>query len=370
MTDIQRKPGAAIDIRSVSKSYDDNLALAHVDLSIRAGEFITLLGASGSGKSTLLNIIAGFLPPTSGTIIIDDREVTGVPPHKRGLGMVFQNYALFPHMNVFENVAFSLRRRRVPKAEIGTAVREALELVELGHLAERRPSQLSGGQQQRIALARAIVFRPSVLLLDEPLGALDKRLRDQLQGELKSLHQELGITFVLVTHDQEEALSMSDRVALMRDGEIAQVGPPRELYEFPQERYVAEFLGESNLLHGAVRDGVFEYGTDRFRLPADFTERSVLSSSLLIRPENISIVPVSSGGAESLPLNRVEARVVDVTYLGSTSRVEVRLNDDRRFVVRLPSATLDTALVRPGQSVDCAWHPDQGVLFAEDRLLA
>ena len=237
-----------VQLRALTKRYDETLAVDAIDASINAGEFFSLLGPSGCGKTTTLRMIAGFVRPTSGEILLDGSDVAQVPPHRRNVHTVFQNYALFPHLNVFDNIAFGLRRQKVAKGEVRQRVEEALELVELGGMAARRPQQLSGGQQQRVALARALVLRPAVLLLDEPLGALDAKIRKQLRLELKALQEEVGITFVFVTHDQEEALSMSDRVAVMSAGRIEQIGTPAEVYESPATVFVADFLGVSNLM--------------------------------------------------------------------------------------------------------------------------
>src|ERR1700742_4276985 len=241
-----------VELRSLTKRYDEVVAVDAIDATVNAGDFFPLLGPSGCGKTTTLRMIAGFERPTSGEILLDGVDVSSVPPHQRNVHTVFQNYALFPHLNVFDNVAFGLRRRKVGRDEVRQRVQESLELVELGDLGARKPNQLSGGQQQRVALARALVLRPAVLLLDEPLGALDAKIRKQLRIELKTLQEEVGITFVFVTHDQEEALSMSDRVAVMSDGRIEQVGTPAEVYEDPATVFVADFLGISNLMDGAV----------------------------------------------------------------------------------------------------------------------
>src|ERR1700742_5154827 len=237
-----------VELRSLTKRYDEVVAVDAIDATVNAGDFFPLLGPSGCGKKTTLRMIAGFVRPTDGEILLDGVDVAQVPPHQRNVHTVFQNYALFPHLNVFDNVAFGLRRRKVAKDEAKRRVEEALTLVELGGYASRRPQQLSGGQQQRVALARALVLRPAVLLLDEPLGALDAKIRKQLRLELKALQEEVGITFVFVTHDQEEALSMSDRVAVMNNGRIDQVGTPAEVYEDPASVFVADFLGVSNLM--------------------------------------------------------------------------------------------------------------------------
>ncbi len=345
--------GAAVSVRGIAKSYRGARALDGVDLEIRAGEFLTLLGSSGSGKSTLLNIIAGFCTATSGQVIVDGEDLTKVAPHKRDLGMVFQHYALFPHMSVFDNVAFPLRRRKTSKEDIAQRVQEALDVVELGHLTKRMPSELSGGQQQRVALARAIVFRPRLLLLDEPLGALDRRLREQLQLEVKRLHRDLGITFVFVTHDQEEALAMSDRIALLRDGQIVQIGTPEELYERPAELYAAQFLGESNVFPGVVESGTFRDEASGAELGC--TSRTADGpGSLVVRPENLDVTLLG----QPLPMghNALSGTISEVTYLGSVVRVEVTLPDGRRLVAR--TGTAQRGLV-VGASAVATWSNDR-----------
>src|SRR6266567_8624280 len=241
---------ACVAVRDLSKSYGPATAVSGVSINVRAGEFLSLLGPSGSGKTTLLMMIAGFEAPTAGAIHIDDRDITELAPNKRNIGMVFQRYALFPHMSVADNIAFPLRMRRTPKAEIRRRVEAALALVQLEEYGGRLPSQLSGGQQQRIAVARALVFEPPVLLMDEPLGALDKNLREQMQIEIKRIQQSLGVTVIYVTHDQEEALTMSDRIAVMRNGCLEQIGSPTELYDNPATSFVADFVGKTNFLEG------------------------------------------------------------------------------------------------------------------------
>ncbi|WP_456695350.1 ABC transporter ATP-binding protein [Aeromicrobium sp. P5_D10] len=354
-------PGARVRVTGVTKHYKEVVALDDLSIDIEAGEFITLLGASGSGKSTLLSIIAGFMTPTTGSVEVGGEDLTRVPPYRRGLGMVFQNYALFPHMSVFDNVAFPLRRRKVAKSQVAERVQKALDTVELGHLASRMPQQLSGGQQQRVALARAIVFEPRVLLLDEPLGALDKRLRDQLQFELKRLHKELGITFVFVTHDQEEALAMSDRIALMRDGRIIQIDAPRDLYEKPVERYAAEFLGESNILEGVIHEGSFDRLGVSLRL-ARSAAASVNGSALLIRPEHLGLY--AAGTEVPAEHNALPGTVRELVYLGSTRRVEVVLDDGQHVVARTPIDPRGGGPI-PGDPVMVAWDRDCGVLLAD-----
>jgi len=249
-----------IALRGVRKSYGDVIALQAIDLDIAAGEFLTLLGPSGSGKTTLLMIIAGFIRPDAGSIRIAEREILLVPPHRRDIGLVFQNYALFPHMSVGENVAFPLRYRKMSRPEMQSRVQRALDLVRLGGFEDRRVHQLSGGQSQRVALARALVFEPAILLMDEPLSALDKKLRENMQGELKALHERLGTTTVYVTHDQREALTMSTRIAVMKSGAIVQVGRPLDVYERPDSHFVADFMGESQFLEVQYgRDGTISY---------------------------------------------------------------------------------------------------------------
>ena len=261
-TDAGDSGGEAIRLEGVTKRFGDFTAVDAIDLSIPRGEFFSLLGPSGCGKTTTLRMLAGFEVPTEGRILLEGEPVEDVPPYKRNVNMVFQSYALFGHLDVADNVAFGLKRRKVPKDEIGRRVDEALELVSLGSRAKSRPSELSGGQRQRVALARALVNRPAVLLLDEPLGALDLKLRRQMQVELKQIQREVGITFVYVTHDQEEALSMSDRIAVMSDGRIAQCGAPEEVYEHPTEEFVAGFIGISNMIEGVVDGpGTVKIGT-------------------------------------------------------------------------------------------------------------
>lgn len=344
--------GAPIRIREVRKVYRDIAVLHNVSLDIEAGEFLTLLGASGSGKSTLLNVLAGFIKSDGGRVEVDDRDLTSVPPHKRGLGMVFQHYALFPHMSVAENVAFALKRQKVRKDEVKRRVAEALDLVELGHLGERTPAQLSGGQQQRVALARAIVFRPRVLLMDEPLGALDKMLREQLQLEIRRLHKDLGITFVFVTHDQDEAITMSDRIALLREGEIVQVGTPAELYNEPNCRYAAEFIGVSNIFTGSVEGSMFvdSVNVQKYRLRG---EHDAAGTSLLVRPERLRVSIPEFATPDSC--DRVEATVTDCVYLGSDRSVHVRTAGGDQLVARTSVPRADDGIF-PGADVTVYWE--------------
>ena len=313
-----------VQLRALTKRYDETTAVDAIDADITAGEFFSLLGPSGCGKTTTLRMIAGFVRPTEGEIVLDGVDVAQVPPHERNVHTVFQNYALFPHLNVFDNVAFGLRRRKVAKADIKRRVDESLDLVELSGYAGRRPQQLSGGQQQRVALARALVLRPAVLLLDEPLGALDAKIRKQLRLELKALQEEVGITFVFVTHDQEEALSMSDRVAVMSAGRIEQIGTPEEVYANPATVFVADFLGISNLMDAEAIDRGPEHCTVAV---GDFQLRAAcgdLSASgpvkIVARPERVQLLEHGAERGNCLP-GMIERTV----YVGATLQVMVRL---------------------------------------------
>ncbi len=354
--------GASIRIADISKRYGSEDVLDKVRLDIDGGEFLTLLGASGSGKSTLLNIVAGFTKPSHGNVEIDGHDLTRVPPHKRDLGMVFQNYALFPHLTVAANVAFPLKRRKVSRAQIKGKVDDALELVRLAELGDRKPDQLSGGQQQRVALARALVFGPRVLLMDEPLGALDKVLREQLQDEIRRLHRELGITVVFVTHDQDEALALSDRIALLRKGSIVQVGTPSELYDKPSCRYTAEFVGASNIFNGAVRDGQFreERTGATLRLPDDARSDC---RSILVRPEHLGVARRSDQvGPEH---DRITATVEDCVYLGSSRTVHARTADGLVLTSRT-SIPRDPDSMEPGARVELYWSVEDVRVLGPD----
>src|SRR3984957_5352679 len=289
--------GGHVQLESLTKRFDQTAAVQDISLEIGAGEFFSLLGPSGCGKTTTLRMVAGFEPPTTGKILLDGVDVANLPPHRRQVNTVFQSYALFPFLTVAENVAFGLKYKSVPKAELNTRVGEALELVQLTGYEKRRPNQLSGGQQQRVALGRALVLRPSVLLLDEPLGALDAKLRRTLQVELGALQKQVGITFLYVTHDQEEALTMSDRLAVMNHGRVAQLGTPEEVYNEPADAYVADFLGVSNLMDARVEQGSDGKGPCRLRL-GDFTLHAQAGQldatgavKLAIRPERIHVNP-------------------------------------------------------------------------------
>ncbi len=341
------------------KRFGEVEAVRELSLVIGDGEFFSLLGPSGCGKTTTLRLVAGFEEPTSGRILFGDRDVTQVPAHKRPVNTVFQSYALFPHLNVADNVAFGLRFKDVDKRERRRRVGEALELVHLQGFERRKPSQLSGGQQQRVALARALVLEPAVLLLDEPLGALDAKLRRSLQLELKSIQEAVGITFVYVTHDQEEALTMSDRMAVMADGLVEQLGTPREVYEEPATTFVADFLGVSNLMSGrAEGDGRARLGD--VVLVAERGERGARGDvRLTIRPERIRLEPAGSGGA-----NRLPGRVARVVYLGSVTQVFVQVGDERTLQVNAGPA--DGPPPEEGSEVAVHLPPDALRILAEE----
>ena len=316
--------GGHIELEDLCKQFDDVIAVNQMNLTVASGEFFSLLGPSGCGKTTTLRMIAGFEEATSGRILLDSVNLAQTPPHRRPVNTVFQAYMIFPHLNVYDNVAFGLRRQRVGRSDLRRRVGDALELVQLQQLAHRKPSQLSGGQQQRVALARALVLQPAVLLLDEPLGALDAKLRRQLQVELKALQQRVGITFVYVTHDQEEALTMSDRIAVMSDGIVEQVGTPREVYDEPTTEFVADFLGISNMISADAEPDAA--GGCRLRL-GEFTVRGQVGKTdsrgtvrFVVRPERVKLEPYDRGGE-----SRVPGIVEHLVYLGSATRVVVHL---------------------------------------------
>jgi spermidine/putrescine ABC transporter ATP-binding subunit len=332
----------AVELRRLTKRYGDETVVDAVAASIAPGEFFSLLGPSGSGKTTTLMMIAGFVRPDAGAILVDGADMTTVPPQKRGFGMVFQNYAIFPHLNVFENIAFPLRARRWAKEAIDERVAWALDLVQLGRFAERDVRQLSGGQQQRVALARAIVFHPPVVLMDEPLGALDKNLRFEMQVEIKEIQQRLGMTVLYVTHDQEEAMSMSDRIAILNHGRIDQVGPPGEVYERPANPFVGRFLGEANLIEGTV----IAQGGDivRLRLPSGRELRAPRNNScatgpglLFIRPERVEITPGTAAAADPAA-NMLAGRIRRCSFLGNILRYAVDLDGAAPITVDLQNA--------------------------------
>ncbi|HSD35284.1 MAG TPA: ABC transporter ATP-binding protein [Alphaproteobacteria bacterium] len=342
----------------VQKTYDgETLVVKDLDLDIRRGEFLTLLGPSGSGKTTTLMMLAGFEAPTNGRIELDDRPIDNVPPERRNIGMVFQNYALFPHMTVAENLAFPLQVRRMAKAEITQRVSRALEMVKLSGFSSRRPNQLSGGQQQRVALARALVFEPKLVLMDEPLGALDKQLREQMQLEIKHIHDRLGVTVVYVTHDQSEALTMSDRIAVFNDGLIQQLATPTELYERPVNSFVAQFIGENNTLKGrvlSINGGGCTVEVDGVRIEALAVNvpGAGAPTALSLRPERVRINP-----PDAACHNLFEAQVEELIYLGDHTRARVRLCGNDEFVIKVPNAEGRPAL-DAGSRIRVGWKKE------------
>ena len=359
--------GHALALQGLTKCYGSFTAVADVSLRVERGEFLTLLGPSGSGKTTILMCIAGFVAPTAGAILLDGKDITPLPPERRDFGMVFQGYALFPHMTVAENVAFPLRVRKLSAADREAKVRAALDLVQLQGFAERLPRQLSGGQQQRVALARALVFDPALLLLDEPLSALDKKLRAELQEELKALHRRIGRTFVNVTHDQEEALSLSDRVAILNHGKLIQEGAPAHLYEQPRTRFVADVLGKSNFLQGEVRESVpggFVIGAGATRIVQAVAEnhRPAHGSRVLLslRPEKITLMAEQDEAD-----NVVEGRIAAWSYLGAGFGLNVETPDFGLLRVALPTWRAPIA-PREGLAVRLGWSAAASVPVMED----
>jgi spermidine/putrescine transport system ATP-binding protein len=357
---------AFLEIRGLTKTYGDKVVLDRLDLSARDGEFISLLGPSGCGKTTALRLIAGFLTPDEGSIVVNDEEITGLPAYRRNIGMVFQNYALFPHMTVGQNIAFGLEQRRFSRASINKAVDETLAMVRLSGFASRRPSELSGGQQQRVALARALVFKPRVLLLDESLSALDKKLRLQMQLELRQIQREVGVTAVFVTHDHEEALTMSDRVAVMRSGKIVQLDTPFNMYRAPADGYVAESLGETNFLAGVVRSRsehgfVLDLGDGMsLEVRSDHPVRPGDECTVAIRPEDIELAPARSG-----PSNLV-GRVRSVAFAGNTTLYVVEALR-REFRVRRPNTAVSKNGIAVDDQVALAWAPDAALILLDNQ---
>jgi putative spermidine/putrescine transport system ATP-binding protein len=349
---------AFVSFNEVQKSYDgETLVVKDLNLDIARGEFLTMLGPSGSGKTTCLMMLAGFETATNGEIVLDGREINNVAPHKRDIGMVFQNYALFPHMTVAENLAFPLEVRRVGKAEIEERVTKVLDMVQLGEMGNRRPAQLSGGQQQRVALARALVFEPQLVLMDEPLGALDKQLRETMQYEIKHIHENLQVTVVYVTHDQSEALTMSDRVAVFNDGVVQQLAAPPVLYEKPENAFVAQFIGENNRFVGTVR----EVSNGRCVVEVDGRPIHSLAvnvgtvgerSTLSLRPERVSVNP-----DETTCPNVFDAKVLELIYLGDHIRARMAVCGTDEFIVKVPNASDHPTLER-GHEVRVGWQID------------
>jgi putative spermidine/putrescine transport system ATP-binding protein len=353
------RAATSLELRDLSKRYGDYLAVAEMSLNVKQGEFITLLGPSGSGKSTTLMMIAGLVDSSGGQILMGGNDIGNLPPYRRNIGVVFQNYLLFPHMTVQQNVEFPLKQRSMDASLRRERASQVLEMVGLASFADRLPKQLSGGQQQRVAVARALVFQPSVLLMDEPLGALDKNLRSMLQLEIKRIHRDVGVTIVYVTHDQEEALVLSDRIALFNAGKIEQVGTAEELYERPATTFVARFLGESNIFEGSLQGGNGKEGVlagDGFKVRVKANAASLPRAALLVRPERLRIARESDTLHAD---NYLSGKVVELIYLGSSRRLEIDVPQVGRLLVReniadaLPLAT--DQQVRVGWNVSDAW---------------
>ena len=361
------EPEVLVRFRDVEKTYDGRVNVVdRLNLEIRKGEFLTLLGPSGSGKTTILLMLAGFEAVTAGDIALNDRSLRNVPPFRRNMGIVFQNYALFPHKSVFQNVAFPLVQRRMSKPAVREKVEAALRMVDLTGLGDRRPNQLSGGQQQRVALARALVFQPEIVLMDEPLGALDKKLREQMQIEIKHLHEDLGMTVAYVTHDQGEALTMSDRVAIMNDGLIQQVGSPHQVYEEPANGFVANFIGENNSFEGRIEStsgndcAVRLASGDMVRARSASPRGNGEAAALSLRPERLTIDPEGEGIA-----NRFGATVVEVIYFGAHNRVRLAMAGRDDIIALAPAGPRSDALA-PGDTVEVGWSPEHCRVLAPE----
>lgn len=363
-----RVRGLKVSIEAISRNYGNFSAVDRISLDIAAGEFVSLLGPSGSGKTTLLMLLAGFDDPSSGRIVVGDQDLTRVPANKRNIGMVFQKYALFPHMSVADNIAFPLRMRGVAKPEREERIRHALDMVRLQGYEARMPGQLSGGQQQRVALARAIVFNPPVILMDEPLGALDKKLRQHLQLEIKQLQERLGATVIFVTHDQEEALTMSDRIVVLNHGKVMQVGPPRELYERPASPFVADFLGEMNFLRGEVLET--EHGRCRVAIGHAAVAALVRGGAALtagmrarvaIRPERLNVL---MQGKPATVSDELGGRVSQLVFNGASLAIFIQLNGGE--IVRSDvSARSELAGLKVGDPVTVSWTAEDAHVYAE-----
>jgi len=346
---------ALIHFDKVSKTFGIMTVVDDLDLSIGKGEFVSMLGPSGSGKTTLLMMLAGFESPTSGTISVGGKRVDALPPHKRNMGVVFQNYALFPHMSVADNVAFPLKMRGASRSEIVERVTKVLDMVQLGAFHERRPIQLSGGQQQRVALARALVFEPEVVLMDEPLGALDKKLREQMQMDIRDIHHRLGLTIVFVTHDQTEALTMSDRIAIFNHGKIEQIGGPSDIYDHPKTQFVAEFIGETNLLSGKVSSAsnglltVTLDGGQSIRVASAAALEPGKHVKISVRPERIELR--SSGEGQ----NELKVKISDIVYHGDHLQIQADTGS-RSLVIKAPRNAVTSQI---GQEVVASFSPEQ-----------
>jgi len=348
------KNNAFVRFDKVDKSYDGKLLVVKdLNLDIAEGEFITMLGPSGSGKTTCLMMIAGFETPTNGEIFLDSNPISNIPPHKRGIGMVFQNYALFPHMTVFENLAFPLKVRKIPKEDIGKKVDKALSMVSLSGFENRMPGQLSGGQQQRVAVARALVFDPAVVLMDEPLGALDKNLRESMQYEIKHIHENIGVTVVYVTHDQGEALTMSNRIAVFNDGKVQQLSSPDKLYEEPENSFVAKFIGENNRFDGEILDvsnGVckVKIGQEEILANPISVKSKGEKTTVSIRPERALINPQDKMD------NNQKGKIEEVIYHGDHTRLRINLLGNSEFILKVPNSSQNLDL-KIGNEINIGW---------------
>ena len=386
----------SLELKEIKKSFTEGEAvLDNISLEISKGEFITLLGSSGCGKTTTLRIIAGLEQPDAGSVWLDGREVTGLEPNQRDVNTVFQNYALFPHMNVAENIGYGLKLKKVPKSEIRKKVSQMLELVQLEGYEKRKPSELSGGQKQRVAIARALVNNPKVLLLDEPLGALDLQLRRAMQIELKHLQKKLGITFIYITHDQEEAINMSDRIAVMRDGRIEQIGTPDEIYNHPKTSYVATFVGNANILHGVAENAIVKIGNDKVIVKLETSQQNTGAKqhltagenvTLAVRSENILLqeaaaigdtgtdngdtVDISVAGGisdihDTNSISGLQATVTEKNFAGGQLRVTLKLSDGTQLIA---SRYGIDASVAEGQTVRCSFLPTDAVLVDREDI--
>jgi putrescine transport system ATP-binding protein len=366
--DPQARPYIQID--SITKKFGEFTAVNNVSLKIYQGEIFCLLGGSGCGKSTLLRMLAGFEPPTSGEIILDGQPMAGIPPYKRPVNMMFQSYALFPHMTVEKNIAFGLEQERLPRAEIATRVEEILAIVKLGEFGKRKPHQLSGGQRQRVALARALVKRPKLLLLDEPLGALDRKLREHTQFELINIQEQLGVTFIVVTHDQEEAMTLASRIGVMNRGEIVQIGTPTEIYEFPTNKFVADFIGSVNMFEGRLIEDL----PDRVRIKSDelggviYVDHGISAAPgatvwAAIRPEKIEIKRQPPAGQAE---NFARGTVKEIAYMGDMSVYLVKIDSGKMVRVTLPNVERlsDDERILWDETVYLTWHESSPVVVA------